>query len=160
VPGISSLSEYRRYKPTFPQIEQPSVNHQRHQAAVYLPHQHDVRLNPRRTPVRFSDLFWPSGRPPPCRVARCRRRGGCPPGCRYQSNKTACGGARHSRSWVASAEAPFSSRWLRIFLITTRSSMQAMILTDPPQARQVSISIPAVSRSEERCPARVNIRIG
>ena len=42
--------------------------------------------------------------------------GGCPPGCLYQSNKTTCGGARHGGSEEASAEAPFSSRGLRISL--------------------------------------------
>jgi hypothetical protein len=49
-------------------------------------------------------------------------------------------GARQRGHREASAQAPFSSRWVRIFSITTGSSMQAMILTAPPHSRQVSMS--------------------
>ncbi len=59
-----------------------------------------------------------------------------------QSNRLARGGARHGGNREASAAAPFVSRWVRILSITTGSSMQAMILTGPPQAGQVWISMP------------------
>ena len=68
-----------------------------------------------------------------------------------QSNKLPCGGARHGGKGEASTEGSGSCwlRWVRgvvqgctvygpkdgIFSITTGSSMHAMILTAPPQAR-------------------------
>ncbi len=60
----------------------------------------------------------------------------------FQANKLTWGGARHGGKRAAVAVASLRSRWVRIFSITTGSSMQAMILTAPPQARQVSMSTP------------------
>ena len=59
-----------------------------------------------------------------------------------QSNKPACGGARQGGNRAGSAQASFLSRWVRIFLITSGSWIQAMIRSAPPQAAQVSISMP------------------
>ena len=61
-----------------------------------------------------------------------------------QSNSPDCqpaGGARLSGNGSGPFVSAFSFRWSRILLITTGSSMQAMILTGPPQAWQVSMSI-------------------
>ena len=76
-----------------------------------------------------------------CRAARRCNRGWYLPDILAQSSRPAWGGARQRGRREASAEAPFSSRWVRIFSITTGSSMQAMILTAPPHSRQVSMSI-------------------
>ena len=88
---------------------------------------------------RFSPLRGPSGQPPP----KPRRLASQPRGYSLrgpaQSNRPVWGGARHGGRRETSGEAPFASRWVRIFSITTESSMQAMILTAPPQAGQVSI---------------------
>jgi hypothetical protein len=46
-------------------------------------------------------------------------------------------------------EGSWVSRWVRIFWITTGSSMQAMIRNAPPQAGQVSMSMPTTRFS--RC---------
>ena len=59
-----------------------------------------------------------------------------------QSNKPPCGGARQCGNQVGSTEGSCLSRWMRIFSITAGSSMQAMILTAPPQTRQVARSMP------------------
>jgi len=59
-----------------------------------------------------------------------------------QSNSTVWGGARHGGRREACGAAPFASRGVRIFSITRRSSLLAMILTAPPQAEQVSMSMP------------------
>jgi hypothetical protein len=48
----------------------------------------------------------------------------------YSSNKPACGGARDGGKRQGSAEVTFCSRWLRIFSMTTGSSMQAMTCRD------------------------------
>ncbi len=58
-----------------------------------------------------------------------------------QSNKPRCGGARVSGSRFVSTKLVFLSRWLRIFSMTTGSSMQAITRSAPPQARQVSTSM-------------------
>ncbi len=50
-------------------------------------------------------------------------------------------GARHGGKRLAAPQAALLSRWVRIFSITTGSSMQAMILTRPPQVLQVSMSM-------------------
>jgi len=88
-----------------------------------------------------------------CRAARWCSREWYSPGILAQSNRPAWGGARHRGCREASAKASFSSRWVRIFSITTRSSMQAracpasvasalgMIFTAPPHSRQISMSI-------------------
>ncbi len=59
-----------------------------------------------------------------------------------QPNKLLWGGARDRGKRAVAVEGSLLSRWVRIFSITTGSSMQAMILTAPPQARQVSMSMP------------------
>ena len=61
--------------------------------------------------------------------------------CAYQANKLAWGGARDGGKRRAAWEASLRSRWVRIFLITTGSSMQAIILTWPPQLLQISMSM-------------------
>jgi len=57
-----------------------------------------------------------------------------------QSNRPA-GGARLWGSRSCGPEVTFSCRWVRILSMTTGSSMQAITLTAPPQALQVSMSI-------------------
>ena len=71
-------------------------------------------------------------------------------------NQPACGGAREGGNREGAARASLVSRWVRgvvqgctgygpkdgIFLITAGSSMQAMIRSAPPQAGQVSMSMP------------------
>jgi hypothetical protein len=59
-----------------------------------------------------------------------------------QANKPACGGAREGGNRAGAVQASLVSRWVRIFLITAGSSMQAMIRSAPPQTAQVSISMP------------------
>ena len=59
-----------------------------------------------------------------------------------QSNKPAGGGARQGGNREGTVEAFLVSRWVRIVLITAGSLMQAMIRTTPPQAGQVSMSMP------------------
>ena len=59
----------------------------------------------------------------------------------YQANKLAWGGARDGGKRRAAWEASLRSRWVRIFSITTGSSMQAIILTWPPQLLQISMSM-------------------
>ena len=59
----------------------------------------------------------------------------------YQANKLACGGARHGGKRRPAPPAALLSRWVRIFSITTGASIQAMILTGPPQLLQVSMSM-------------------
>ena len=51
------------------------------------------------------------------------------------------GEARDGGKRRAAWEASLRSRWVRIFLITTGSSMQAIILTWPPQLLQISMSM-------------------
>jgi len=58
----------------------------------------------------------------------------------YQANKLAWGGARHGGKRRPAPQAALP-RWVRIFSITTGSSIQAMILTGPPQLLQVSMSM-------------------
>ena len=57
-------------------------------------------------------------------------------------NQPACGGAREGGNREGAARASLVSGWVRIFLITSGSSMQAMIRSAPPQAGQVSMSMP------------------
>ena len=71
-------------------------------------------------------------------------------------NQPACGGAREGGNREGAARASLVSRWVTgvvqrctgygpkdgIFLITAGSSMQAMIRSAPPQAGQVSMSMP------------------
>jgi len=59
-----------------------------------------------------------------------------------QANKPACGGAREGGNRAGAVEASLVSRWVRIFLITAGSWIQAMIRSAPPQAGQVSMSMP------------------
>jgi len=59
-----------------------------------------------------------------------------------QPNKQLWGGARERGKRALAVQGSLLSRWVRIFSITTGSSMQAMILTAAPQARQVSMSMP------------------
>ena len=100
-------------------------------------------IRPTTRPLaRFFPLCRPSGQPPP----KPRRSAGQPwvvlPGGLAQSNSPAWGGARHGGRREASGAPPFASRWVRIFSIINGSSMQTMILTAPPQAGQVSMSMP------------------
>ena len=71
-------------------------------------------------------------------------------------NQRACGGARRGGNRAGSAEAFLLSMWVRIFLITAGSSMQAMICSAPPQAEQVSMSMPK-ARSR-RCDHVIDYR--
>jgi hypothetical protein len=67
-----------------------------------------------------------------------------------QSTKPDYDDARLAGSRPIAAEADFSFRWVRIFLMTTESSMQSITLTVPPHSRHVSMSIssgPAVDPS-------------
>ena len=59
----------------------------------------------------------------------------------YQANKPAWGGARDGGKRAGVAIASLPSRWVRIFSMTSGSSMQAMILRWPPQVLHVSMSI-------------------
>ena len=59
-----------------------------------------------------------------------------------QANKPACGGPREGGNRAGAVEASLVSRWVRIFLITAGSWIQAMIRSAPPQAGQVSMSMP------------------
>ena len=81
-----------------------------------------------------------------------------------QSNKLPGGGARHGGNGEASTEGSgaFLSRWLRIFSITTGSSMHAMILSAPPQARQVAMSMPKtrIRRCAQVIAARRSAGVG
>ena len=54
----------------------------------------------------------------------------------YQPNKLACGGARHEGKRRAVPPAALRLRWVRIFSITTGSSMQAMTCTDALMSRE------------------------
>jgi len=88
-----------------------------------------------------------------------------------QSNKPACGGPREGGNRAGAVEASLVSRWVRgvvqrcivygpedgIFLITSASWIQAMIRSAPPQAGQVSMSMPKTRFS--RC-AQVNAMEG
>ena len=56
----------------------------------------------------------------------------------YQANEPTGGGARDGGKRRVASQASLRSRWVRIFSITAGSSMQAMILTRPPQVLQVS----------------------
>jgi hypothetical protein len=58
-----------------------------------------------------------------------------------QPNRLDCGGARLSGNRSADRAGDFSSRCVRIFLMITGSSMQAMTFADPPQMRYVSTSV-------------------
>ena len=58
-----------------------------------------------------------------------------------QPNRPDCGGARLSGNRSAACVGNFSSRYVRIFLMITGSSVQAMTLAVPPQTRHVSTSI-------------------
>ncbi len=58
-----------------------------------------------------------------------------------QPNRLDCGGARLSGNRSAARVGAFSCRCISIFLITTGSSMQAMILAVPPQTWHVSTSV-------------------
>ena len=58
-----------------------------------------------------------------------------------QPNRLDCGGARLSGNRGATRADNLSSMYVRIFLMTTGSSMQAMTLAVPPQTRHVSTSI-------------------
>ena len=53
-----------------------------------------------------------------------------------QVNKLACGGARHGGKHRAAPPAALLSRWVRIFAITTGSSMQAMTCMDALMSRE------------------------
>ena len=53
----------------------------------------------------------------------------------YQANKLAWGGARHGGKRRATPQAALLSRWVRIFAITTGSSIQAMTCTDALMSR-------------------------
>ena len=55
-------------------------------------------------------------------------------------NNNPCGGVRDFGRWLAGAS-DLASRCVRIFSIISGSSMQAMILTSPPQGPQVETSI-------------------
>ena len=84
----------------------------------------------------------PSGHKTSCRVRQGssnRRWQGRFPQCRPDS--AGGGGARHLGNRFGAAAGVFRSRWVRIFSITWGSSMQAMILTVPPQAGQVWMSM-------------------
>jgi len=59
----------------------------------------------------------------------------------HQPNKLACGGARHAGKRAPVPVASLRPRWVRIFSMTSGSSMQAMILTLPAQLWQVSKSM-------------------
>ena len=59
----------------------------------------------------------------------------------YQANKPAWGGARDGGKRAGVAIASLPSRWVRIFSMTSGSSMQAMILRWPLQVLHVSMSI-------------------
>ena len=86
-----------------------------------------------------------------------------------QSNKPACGGPREGGNRAGAVEASLVSRWVRgvvqgctgygpkdgIFLITAGSSMQAMIRSAPPQAGQVSMSMPKTRFS--RCAQVIGV---
>jgi len=87
------------------------------------------------------------------RNARRRSLWGCCPG-GPGSDRRACGGARQVGNRAVAAEASRLSRWVRIFSMTSDSSMQAMIHTAPPQARQVSMSITRFKRCALRMEAR------
>jgi len=50
------------------------------------------------------------------------------------------GGAHAAGNRLNGSGAIFALRWSRILLITTASSMQAMIRTEPPEAELVSMS--------------------
>ena len=78
-----------------------------------------------------------------------------------QSNKPACGGPREGGNRTGAVEASLASRWVRIFLITAGSSIQAMIRSAPPQAGQVSMSMPKtrLSRCAQVIAARRSIGV-
>jgi len=87
--------------------------------------------------------FRPSGHKTSCRVRQGSsnlRWQGRFPQCRPDS--AGGGGARHLGNRFGAAAGVLRSRWVRIFSITWGSSMQAMILTAPPQAGQVWMSMP------------------
>jgi len=131
----------RQCRSSYPPIERPFLGHQRLPAAVDLPVNtlsaqipaFQFQASFRRTFPTGSDRQADRYRNPPLGVGAVSVG---PWGLLYQSNKPACGGSRHGGSREASAAAPFSWRWVSIFSITTGSSMQAMVLTAPPQARR------------------------
>lgn len=74
-----------------------------------------------------------------------------------QSIKLVCGGARHGGGQLeVSGLTVFASKCVRVFSDTTGFSIQAMILTAPPQTGQVPMSIPK-TRSR-RCTPRSSRR--
>jgi hypothetical protein len=70
--------------------------------------------------------FCRSSRAIPCLACQGRRRW-CGAGGRIDQNQRACGGARQGGNRAGSAQAFVLSMWVRIFLITAGSSMQAML---------------------------------
>lgn len=77
-------------------------------------------------------------------------------GGRLDQNQRTCGGARRGGNRAVSAQALLPSRWVRMLLITAGSSMQAMIRSAPPQAEQISMSMPK-ARSR-RCDHVIDYR--
>ena len=94
------------------------------------------------SPARFPRSTLPPSQPPPWPRRRARSPGGWSGDHPGQSNKPHCGGARHGGRHGPWGSAACLSRWVRIFSITSASSIHAMTRTDPPQAAQVSMSRP------------------
>jgi hypothetical protein len=85
-------------------------------------------------PFRGHFLF--PGQSIPCRINAWQQHS--PPN---QPNRLACGGARVSGNRAVTVVGAFSARQVSIFLIISGSSMQAITLAAPPQARQVFTSM-------------------
>ena len=105
---------------------------------------HGARIQPRQWPRRRTS-------PPPAGFLDrrcCGRAAGCTAETRtssaepFSSNSPRCGGDRHGGRRGAWGSPALAWRRVRIFSITSGSSLQAMTRTAPPQAGQVSMSIP------------------
>ena len=143
--SMQAFGRYRKDKHPFPRWS--TSNSQVMKRRVPCCH-HAISLNS----GHIIQNFFPSPLPlldpsrPSCQPIRCcalrvtatwveRGVGVCEP------NRPA-GGARHSGSRPVPCGLSFLSSSVRIFSMDPVSSMQAMIRSAPPQARQVSISIP------------------
>jgi len=140
------LSEYRTNENPFPKVDRVRPSH----PTVANPRFGAV--SGRITPsgwveiVQFSQFLddsWLWAERHRNRDARRRSLWGCCPGGLVQSDKRACGGARQGGRRVASGSAPFSSRCVRIFSMTSGSSMH--IWTHPVCKTHVR------SRQEKGC---------
>ena len=82
----------------------------------------------------------PPGQSRPCCICALQQHSLSGNASLNQPNRLDCGGARLSGNRSAARVDNFSSRYIRIFLMTIGSSMQAITFAVPPQMQHVSTS--------------------